>query len=35
MAALRAACPLLPLTPEWLIKAANKGGNNEEQANTA
>src|SRR6187455_3761168 len=33
MAALRATCELLPLTPEWLIKAPKSGRNNNEEQN--
>src|SRR4051812_8584398 len=33
MAALRATCPLLPLTPECLIKTPIRENNNEEQTN--
>jgi hypothetical protein len=35
MAALRAACELLPLTPEWQIKASKSGRNNNEEQNHA
>src|SRR6187399_544439 len=35
MAALRATCELLPLTPEWLIKVPKSGRNNNEEQNHA